>query len=287
MEGKITKGIGSFYYVSIGDSILECRARKKVKLGQGNILTGDNVVFAEEKHGCVIERILPRENELRRPPVSNVDQVMIVFSVDFPKPNFLFLDKLIVNCEMEHLDIFLCCNKIDLNLEATDAIKDHFKNTGYEIIFSSIKNNINLLKIQRKLENKTTVLAGPSGVGKSSLINAIEPTMDLVTGKISAKLKRGKHTTRHTELLKTSNNGYVLDTPGFTSLEIEKLDYCEVKEYYPDFLSFSSLCKFKNCNHLDEPECHVKEQVSIGGISTSRYENYILIIDELKNNRRY
>jgi len=287
MEGKITKGIGGFYYISANNSIVECRARKKIKSGQGIILTGDNVEYSIEKHGCVIERILPRSNKLKRPPVSNVDQVMIVFSVDFPKPNFLFLDKLIVNCEMEQLDIFLCCNKIDLNQKETKAISGHFINTGYDIVFTSIKDNINISKVSDKLENRTTVLAGPSGVGKSSLINAIEPDMNLLTGIISSKLKRGKHTTRHTELLRTSNNGFVVDTPGFTSLETEKLDYSEVKEYYSDFIPFSNMCKFKNCNHLDEPGCNIKQQVLNGQISPTRYENYKTIINELKNNRRY
>ncbi|HKL11777.1 MAG TPA: ribosome small subunit-dependent GTPase A [Clostridia bacterium] len=287
MEGKVTKGIGGFYYVADGDSIIECRARKKVKSEQGRILTGDNIEFSIEKHGCVIEKILPRKNKLNRPPVSNVDQAMIVFSVDLPKPNFLFLDKLILNCEMEHLDIFLCCNKVDLDSNAVIAIRKHFLNTGYEIIFSSTKTDIDMAKIQNKLENKTTVLAGPSGVGKSSIINKIEPQMNLLTGNISSKLKRGKHTTRHTELLKTGKNGFVLDTPGFTSLEIEKLDYDEVKEYYSDFLNFSTLCKFKNCNHLNEPGCQIKNQVSVGGISPTRYENYKSIINELKNTGRY
>ncbi|SRR6056297_1087212 len=287
MEGKVTKGIGGFYYVADGNSTIECRARKKIKTGQGRILTGDNVLFSIEKHGCVIEKILTRKNKLSRPPVSNVDQAMIVFSVDFPKPNFLFLDKLIINCEMEHLDILLCCNKVDLDSDAEIAVRNHFLNTGYEIIFSSAKMNIDMYKIQSKLENRTTVLAGPSGVGKSSIINTLEPHMDLLTGSISLKLKRGKHTTRHTELLKTGKNGFVLDTPGFTSLEIEKLDYDEVKEYYPDFLNFSNLCKFKNCNHINEPGCQIKHQVSIGGISSTRYSNYKTIIDELKNTGRY
>lgn len=287
MEGKVTKGIGGFYYVADGDSLIECRARKKIKSGQGRILTGDNVQYSLEKHGCAIEKILPRKNKLNRPPVSNVDQAMIVFSVDFPKPNFLFLDKLILNCEMEHLDILLCCNKVDLASDSVLAVRKHFINTGYEIIFSSAKLDIDMDKIQKKLENRTTVLAGPSGVGKSSIINRIEPDVNLLTGNISSKLKRGKHTTRHTELLKTGNNGFVLDTPGFTSLEIEKLYFEEVKEYYPDFLDYSTFCKFKNCNHLNEPGCQVKNQVSMGGISPTRYENYKSIIEELKNNGRY
>lgn len=287
MEGKVTKGIGGFYYVSSGDMLYECRARKKVKSDQGVLVTGDNVIFQSDAHGCVIEKILPRFNELKRPPVSNVDQVMVVFSVDFPKPNMLFLDKLILNCEMESLEIFLCCNKIDLDSEPIEAIKSHFINTGYELIFASMKSSDSISRIQEKLENRTTVLAGPSGVGKSSIINVLEPDLNLLTGIISPKLKRGRHTTRHTELMKTGRHGYVLDTPGFTSLEIEKLDIEEVKDHYPDFTRFSRSCKFKNCKHLDEPKCHIKEQVALGGISSTRYENYKMIIVELMENRRY
>lgn len=288
MEGKVTKGIGGFYYVSAGERLYECKARKKVKSGQGTIVTGDNVIFHAEGTGsCTIERILPRRNALVRPPVSNVDQVMIVFSVDAPRPNFLFLDKLILNCEMEHLQIFLCCNKVDMKESNLLSIRDHFRNTGYDIIFSSAKRHENVHLIKQKLAGRTTVLAGPSGVGKSSLINALEPDLDLETGAISAKLKRGKHTTRHTELLKTDTGGYVLDTPGFTSLDIGKLSREEVRLHYPDFMRFGARCKFNNCLHLQEPGCAVKKAVEAGDLSPERYANYKLILDELRENRRF
>jgi len=291
LEGIIMKGIAGFYYVKSGETIYECKARGIFKKKKITPLVGDKVqinITCEEKNKGVIEKISKRSVELTRPQVANVDQVVIVFAVTQPEPNINLLDKLLVLSEYHGLDSILCFNKIDLDSES--LIKkyiDIYGKTGYQVIVSSTYNNTGIQNVRDILKDKITVFAGPSGVGKSSLLNEIQEGLQLQTGELSQKIKRGKHTTRHTELIDLDFGGCVVDTPGFTSLDINFIELEELKEYFREFEEYEEQCKFKNCEHINEPVCGIKKAVAEGHISKSRYESYLYFIDAIKEHRRY
>lgn len=292
MTGKIIKGIAGFYYIHVPEKgVFECKARGVFRNKKIKPLIGDNVeidVLANEDMKGNILKILPRTNSLVRPTVANIDQAVIVFAVNNPKPNFNLLDKFLIMAERENIHVIICFNKVDtLPREEVNQIKYAYNKTGYEVILTSAINDIGITPLTEVLYNKTTVFAGPSGVGKSSILNEIQSEEELEIGEISDKIKRGKHTTRHAMLLAFHKDSYVVDTPGFSSLCIDEIEKDELKNYFIEFKKYEDYCKFSGCNHISEPQCAVKDAVDSGDISSSRYESYKLLYDELKDIRRW
>lgn len=290
IDGIITKGIGGFYYVQTKDKITyECRARGIFRKDKIIPMVGDKVKIQviQPLETGVIEEILKRDTELLRPPVANINQAVIVFAVKKPDPNILLLDRFLVMAEQEDLDIIICFNKVDIDSEELEELKKIYVDAGYTVIETSTKENIGIDKFKYILKDKITAFAGPSGVGKSSLLNATQPNLKLQTGEISKKNKRGKHTTRHVELLELDFDGWVLDTPGFSSLNIESIEKEDLQYLFREFIPFIGTCKFKSCNHVNEPECAIKNAVLENRISEDRYKSYLLFLKEINESRRY
>ncbi len=290
MKGKIIKGIAGFYYVSEGKNIYSCKAKGIFRNRGIKPLVGDNVEFdiisENDKEGNIIE-ILPRTNQIIRPAVANIDQVLLVQSVKKPKPQLLMLDKYLISMSFQKIPVSIVWNKIDL-LEDLDkkyieSIFTAYKMAGYEMIEVSTVNNEGVSKLRQVLNKKTTVFAGPSGVGKSSIINMLVPKAFMETGSISERIERGKHTTRHSQLFLVEENSFICDTPGFTSMDIEKIDKNDLRLYYPEFSKFEGKCRFNGCVHVAEPDCAVKCEE----VSKIRYNNYIKLYEELKKVRKY
>ena len=292
MQGRIIKGIAGFYYIHCEElGVYECKAKGAFRSQKIKPLVGDRVEFdiidEEHKKGNIV-KILPRINTLIRPAVANVDQAMIVFAVAKPLPNLNMLDRFLIMMRMQNLDTIICFNKSDVADEgAMDALYETYKNCGSKIIFTSVEQKIGLEQVWDVIGDKTTVLAGPSGVGKSSMMNYLKPDAAMETGDISQKIERGRHTTRHSELFHVEGKTYIMDTPGFTSLYINELEPQELKDYYCEFEEYEPLCRFNGCVHINEPDCAVKDALTSGHISQSRYENYKLLYEELKSQKRY
>ncbi len=292
MTGKILKGIAGFYYVhGIDGNLYECRAKGIFRNKKVKPLVGDNVEFSildkVEKKGNV-DQIFPRKNALVRPAVANVDQALVLFSITQPDPNLNLLDRFLVMMEVQEVPVKICFNKIDLiGRKEMEALRDIYERAGYPLYFISACDNRGIEEIQNLVQGKTTVLAGPSGVGKSSLTNLLCPQAEMETGSISEKIQRGKHTTRHSELFDMGASTYMLDTPGFSSMYMEDLDCLSLKDCFPEFERYEEGCKFLGCVHIGETTCGVKTAVEEREISPSRYENYRLLYQELKEKRRY
>ena len=292
MKGKIIKGIAGFYYVHDGRSkIYECKAKGVFRNRNIKPLVGDDVEFMvlDEKEGTGnIDAILPRKNKLIRPAVSNVDQAVVVFAVTEPLPNLNLLDRFLVMMERQEIPVIICFNKIDLSGgKEIEELRAIYGPAGYTLHFISTYEAAGLEKLHELIAGKTTVLAGPSGVGKTSITNFLQPEARMETGVVSEKIKRGKHTTRHSELFFVENGTYMMDTPGFSSMYIEDLEPNELKDYFPEFSEYEEECRFLGCIHVGEKVCGVKTAVADGKISRSRYDNYLLLYQELKDKRRY
>ena len=290
-KGRLIKGIGGFYYVYVDGLTYECKARGIFRKRKITPCIGDYVeieVIDEDKKLGVIEEILDRKNEMIRPAVSNIDQAIIVFSIVRPDINTMLLDRFTVLAESKDLEIVICINKADLidNDTSIEEIKKIYSNTGYKIITTSTKVESELEDILKLLDNKTSVFAGPSGVGKSSILKILT-NRELETGDISRKTGRGKHTTRHAELIRINDEGWVVDTPGFSNLDLNEIDEKELSEFFPEFNEYAEDCRFISCIHVNEPDCAVKDAIEKGKISISRYENYKLFLKEIKESRRY
>lgn len=294
-QGKIVKGIAGFYYVKADGVIYECKARGKFRNQNLSPLIGDNVELSIEHRESMrgeyktasIEKILSRKNEMIRPPVANVDQAIIVLAASFPEPNLDLLDKLLILVKEQGIDAVICVNKIDIDNSQVLKIQRVYEKIGYSVICTSAKDGIGVDELIEKLNNKTSFFAGNSGVGKSTLLNAVEPSLNLQTGSLSEKIQRGKHTTRHVELMSLKTGGYVLDTPGFSSISIEHIEADELKNYYIEFLEYESNCKFTSCSHVHEPNCSVKNAVEQNEIDFDRYQRYVAMYKQLKNIRRW
>ena len=291
MEGKIIRGVGGFYYVHAEGKVYECRAKGIFRKDGIRPLPGDLAEIAvldETESKGNLERILPRQNALIRPAVANVDQAMVIFAFESPKPNFNLLDRFLVTMEKNGIPPVILFNKKDLAREGQqEEILRRYVNTGYTMLFVSAKRGEELWQVRTVLKGKTTTVAGPSGVGKSSLINRLQTAERLQTGEISEKIERGRHTTRHTQLLPVEENTYILDTPGFSSIELFDLRKEELGDLFPEIVSRADGCRFAGCSHLTEPDCAVKEALERGEISEGRYENYRLFYEELKNRKEF
>ncbi|HLR34233.1 MAG TPA: ribosome small subunit-dependent GTPase A [Tissierellales bacterium] len=291
LEGIIIKGIGGFYYVKTDEGIYESRARGVFREEKITPLIGDRVkirINPEDNTGY-IEEIKNRESQLLRPPVANVKQAIVVMSVKKPNINYWLLDRFLLSIEHEKLNAVICINKTDLITDSEKKeIKKIYEKIGYKVIFTSTVDNAGIDELKDVLKDEVTVLAGPSGVGKSSLLNVIQPDLKLETGGISNKTKRGKHTTRHVELLELDMGGYVLDTPGFSALDLSFINKKEeLRNYFKEMKDVNYLCRFDSCLHEKEPDCEIKNRLGTGVISNSRYKNYLKFLNEIENIRRY
>ena len=292
MQGKIVKGIAGFYYVDVVESgIYECKAKGIFRKEKMKPLVGDDVEIEvlneNEKTGNLIQ-ILSRKNELIRPAAANVDQAVVIFAVRQPDPNYGLLDRFLIAMEQRNIPVFICFNKSDLSSEEeVQKMKEIYTGCGYPVFVTSAEKGEGIEALRKQLEGKTTVVAGPSGVGKSSLTNLLQEEISMETGEISQKLKRGKHTTRHAQLLKIGEKTYFMDTPGFSSLFVQDIEKEDLRFYYPEFQQLEENCRFQGCAHIHEPDCAVKDAVKEGKISSVRYENYVNIYQEIKEKRRY
>lgn len=292
MQGKIIKGIAGFYYVNVVESgVYECKAKGVFRKEKIKPLVGDNVrieiLDEENKTGNIVE-IFPRKNELIRPAVANIDQALVVFAVTKPTPHFNLLDRFLVMMERKEIPVVLCFNKKDIATSPEIAeLEAIYEKCGYPIVFTSALEQENIEEIRRLLLKKTTAIAGPSGVGKSSLINLLQNQVQMETGTISRKIERGKHTTRHSELTAVDADSYIMDTPGFSSLYVNDFEKEELKYYFREFASYEGQCRFQGCDHVHEPGCAVKEALEEGKIHPIRYKNYLEMYTELKEKKRY
>lgn len=292
MQGKIIKGIAGFYYVYVeGRGTYECKAKGIFRKDHVKPLVGDDVIVDVLDEGEMlgnIRQILPRRSALVRPAVANVDQALIIFAIVKPNPNFNLLDRFLIRMERQNLPTIICFNKQDIaSPQEKDALRRSYETCGYHVLFISALENEGVEQVRELLNGRTTTVAGPSGVGKSSLINRLSPRANMETGEISARIERGRHTTRHSEIIALGNETYIVDTPGFTSLDISEITKEELGQYYPEFTQYEPYCKFSGCAHISEPSCGIKDAVEEGKISRVRYENYKVLYQELKETRRY
>ena len=292
MQGKIVKGISGFYYVHVVESgIYECKAKGAFRNQNIKPLVGDDVTIAvidEEKQKGNIESILPRKNELIRPAVANIDLALIIFAAAKPQPNFNLLDRFLIMMEYQKVPVVICFNKQDLvSEEELKQIASVYEKCGYTVLYTSANEKRGVEELKELLNGKTTAVAGPSGVGKSSLINCLQPNIQMETGSISKKIERGKHTTRHSEIIPIAGDTYIMDTPGFSTLYIPGFEKEDLQQFYPEFAEYEPYCRFQGCSHISEPNCGVKEAIADGHISKLRYENYKLLYQELKDVKKY
>lgn len=285
-SGMITKGIGGFYYVATKDGLYECKARGVFRKDEITPLPGDNVIISvidEKSKRGYIEKILDRTTVLMRPAVANVEQLVAVIATKSPEPDLMLLDKLLITAENSNMQTVICINKIDLDPEnKRKSIFDDYVKAGYSVIETSSTQNEGFGELKAALKGRISVFAGQSGVGKSTILNRIMDTMVMETGSLSDKIERGKHTTRHAQLVELKEGGYIVDTPGFSSFELMKLEYPKLQYFYHEFEDFTEACKFRGCSHVGETECGVKQAVECGDISKDRYYRYVELYTVLK-----
>ncbi len=291
MRGKIIKGIAGFYYVyvpSFGE--VECKAKGIFRNRNEKPLVGDDVeleLLDEKKHLGNITGLLERRNALIRPAAANIDQAAVIVAAAEPAPNRGLLDRFLIMMEMQRIPAIICVNKSDLQEETAHRLGRIYTGAGYEVLIMSTVAGEGIDRFRKLLTGRTTILAGPSGVGKSTLTNLIQPEAGMETGSVSEKIKRGRHTTRHTEIIPVREETYILDTPGFSSLYLPDMDKGDLRMYFPEFAPYEERCRFAGCAHIDEPDCAVKDAVRLGQIGTERYESYCQMYEELKNKKRY
>lgn len=297
MQGKIIKGIAGFYYVCVTNpaedttEIYECKAKGIFRKDGTKPLVGDDVemeVLDEDAGKGNIQKILPRKNALIRPAVANVDQALVIFAAAKPAPNFNLLDRFLIMMAEQELPCIICFNKQDIvDEEERKKLTAIYEDCGCWVVFASATKGEGTEEIRELLKGKTTTVAGPSGVGKSSMVNSLCGNTYMETGEISEKIDRGKHTTRHAELLLIGPDTYIVDTPGFSSLSVFNMEKEELKDFYPEFAKYEDECRFRGCSHINEPDCGVKNALQNGNISPMRYENYVQIYGELKSQKKW
>lgn len=287
------KGVGGFYYIhphNTVNTIYECKAKGAFRNQKIKPAVGDEVeieiISEKDKTGNIVS-ILPRKNQLIRPAVANVDQAVILFALADPKPNFNLLDRFLVMMEQQGVETLICLNKTDLVTEAeAKACADRYRLAGYTVFLTIAKEETGIASLRDAVRGKTSVFAGPSGVGKSSMLNALHPNVQVQTGEVSEKIRRGKHTTRHSELIYIGEDTYIMDTPGFSSLLLE-LEPEALKDYFCEFEPYQGRCKFNGCVHIHEPGCLVQAALAEKKLDQNRYDNYVQLYEELKNKRRW
>lgn len=285
MQGTIVKGIGGFYYIKVNNEVVECKARGIFRHNDLTPMVGDKVEISTKDGKGVIDKIYSRENELIRPAVANVTQALVVFALKNPEINEDLLNKFLISCEYNNLKVVVCFNKLDLVSEREkNEIVNMIKSAGYEIIFLKAKEGYGIDEVKEKLKGNVTVLCGPSGVGKSTVLNSIAGRELMETGEISERLRRGKHTTRHSELIDIGE-GFIVDTPGFSSLDLDFLSKENLQDCFPEFYDYIGSCKFTGCLHYKEPSCSVKNAVDDGSLNGKRYEFYIKTLEEIMSRR--
>ena len=284
------KGIGGFYYVQTEAGLMEAKGRGIFRKDGMTLAVGDFVdmdILDETENKAVIHEILPRKNQFIRPPIVNVDIFLIICAATRPKPNFALIDKFLVMAEMHNVEAVLCINKCDeADEDEITAIKAAYA-AVYPVLCVSGRSGQGLAELETMIAGKTAALAGPSGVGKSTILNAMIPHANMETGAISEKTKRGKHTTRHVELFAIVGGGKVFDTPGFTSFEIMEAGEDDLRLYYPELERYEGQCRYDNCRHMNEPDCAVREAVSSGAIHKQRYASYAANMEEIRSKKKY
>ncbi len=280
-EGIIISGVSSFYDVWTSEGTVRCKARGSFrKLGITPVI-GDHVLYSEKLY---LERVLPRTSLLIRPPVANADQAVLVIAAHTPEPNLALLDRFLAQTLEQKIHPVLCCNKWDL-VHPEDPIRDVldvYRAAGFTVLTASTLTGEGLDAVKAQLSGRINLFAGPSGVGKSSLMNCLIPGAEQKVGTLSEKIQRGKNTTRHARLIPLPEGGFAADTPGFTSLYLGHLKYQELEQYYPEFQEYRGMCRFRGCSHVSEPDCAVQEAVREGKIARLRYENYVSLYKEIK-----
>ncbi len=295
--GKIVKGIAGFYYViptgaqaDYAGEPYECKAKGAFRSAGQKPLVGDNVEFEildEENRKGNIVKLLPRQSSIIRPEVANIDGALVVFALKTPDPNLNLLDRFLIMMEQQGLHCAICFNKQDVvSEEELRVITETYRDSGCVLFFTSAKERIGIEAVREYLSHRTTALAGPSGVGKSSLINALSAETVAKTGEISVKNERGKHTTRHSEILPIAEDTFLMDTPGFSSLSVFEMEKEDLRFYYPEFEPYEGQCRYTGCTHVHEPGCVVKEKTADGQIPKIRYENYLQIFHEVEESAR-
>lgn len=292
MQGKIIKGIAGFYYIHAENGqVYECKAKGAFRKQKIKPLVGDMVriaVLDEAERLGNVEEILPRKNELIRPAVANIDMALVIFAAAKPEPNFNLLDRFLCMMEFQNVPVTICFNKTDLvDEEKIEEYRKIYEPAGYRLMSTCTRTGEGVDAVKALLHGKTTTVAGPSGVGKSSLINALQSDVQMQTGVISDKIDRGKHTTRHSEIVPVMEDSYIMDTPGFSSMDVPGFEKEDLWTCFPEFREYEPYCKFQGCSHINEPDCGVKEALAEGKISSVRYENYKLLYEELKNMKKY
>lgn len=288
--GIINKSQKEIYHVLVDGKEYLCKARGVFREKSIKPLVGDKVEIQilDDSTGY-IENVLERKNSLVRPPIANVDQLLLVSSLTNPKLNYNIFDKYLVMLEHFGITVKLVINKVDLaSVDEIREFEDIYSKTNYEYIFTSAEKNHGIDDLRNMLKGKISSFAGPSGVGKSTLLNLLHEDFYAETGNISDKTQRGKHTTRHVELFEIDDETFIFDTPGFSALNIDFIEsYEDLKNYFTEFNKYSSQCKFRNCMHINEPQCAVKKAIEDSLISKNRYENYIYLVEEIKRERKY
>ena len=283
MKGIITKIQANTYIVRKDDGeTSECIAKGLFKFKKMSPLVGDIVEIANG----VIEKIYPRKNEFERPPIANIDQLIIVLATTNPKPDLMLLDKQIIMAEKNDVEPIICINKIDLNEDYTSIIET-YENIGYQVITTAAKNGLGIDKVAILLNNKVTAFAGNSGVGKSALTNNIFNEEVTPEGEISEKLEKGKHTTKHVELYEFARNSYLADTPGFSSFEVSGISHKDLENYFVEFAPFTEDCEYRGCTHVKEVNCGIKNAVARRKIDKGRYERYCELYEKLKGEKKW
>lgn len=281
LEGTLLKGYSGFYYVYAEDRVWECSLRGRFRVKKQDFIPGDKVAILPGKGiKATIEEVLARHNSLIRPSIANVDQALLVFALSTPETDFNLLDRLLIQVSYAGIEPVIVFTKYDLAEEVDLLPYEYYKKIGYKVFYVSNMLGQGIEDLKEIIHGKISVLAGPSGAGKSSLLNTLEPNLKLKTGSVSDKLGRGKHTTRHVELLK-AGEGLIADTPGFSSLYLPQIKKEQLQDYFPEFTAYRSECRFKDCLHIKEPGCALSEAVKEGTIFLSRYEHYLQFFEEI------